>query len=70
MPEIEKTPEAAKPQDVVKSRAVSFPDLREEMDRMWAALMANPWRPFRISEQAPLLPGMDVVEKEGRLEVG
>jgi HSP20 family protein len=61
--------EAPKPVEVTKTRAVSFPDIREEMDRLWAAVMQNPWRPFRTTEPAGLLPTMDVFEKDGKVEI-
>ncbi|MGE0057262.1 MAG: Hsp20/alpha crystallin family protein [Dehalococcoidia bacterium] len=64
-----KTEETPKPAETPKTRAVSFPDIREEMDRLWAAVMQNPWRPFRMTEPAGLLPSMDVFEKDGKVEV-
>ena len=51
-----------------KPRALGFPDLRDEMDRLWETVMSAPWRPFQHFERRAL-PVMDVFEKEGRLHV-
>jgi HSP20 family protein len=67
--EVEKAEATPPVQETPKARAAGFPDIREEMDRLWAALMTNPWRPFRMTGQTALLPTMDVFEKDGKVEV-
>jgi HSP20 family protein len=59
-----------------KPRALGFPDLRDEMDRLWDAVMAPGFalRPFRsrfFREQLrePVVPAIDVYEKDGQLHV-
>lgn len=65
------TPESENTQkpEIVKTRSMTFPDLREEMDRLWATMMSTPWRPFRSLETSKLMPTMDVFEKDGQLHV-
>ena len=46
-----------------------FADIREEMDRLWEATLANPWRPFRSYTREPVYPAMDVFEKDGAFKV-
>lgn len=46
-----------------------FTDLRDEMDRLWDATLANPWRPFRAYSKEPVFPVMDVFEKDGELSI-
>jgi HSP20 family protein len=61
-------------QDGEKSTSVSarprvFADLRDEMDRLWEAALANPWRPFRAMSREPVFPAIDVFHKDGALKV-
>jgi HSP20 family protein len=51
-----------------KTRALGFSDLREEMDRLWEAVMA-PGRPFQLFGRTQPLPAIDVFEKDGALQV-
>jgi HSP20 family protein len=67
--EVQKAAEAEKPAEAQKSRALTFPDIREEMDRLWMSVLSNSWRPFRFAEPLALIPTMDVFEKDGHLEV-
>jgi HSP20 family protein len=51
-----------------RRRVVGFPDLREEMDRIWEAMTAAPLRPFQyLARQS--FPAIDVFEKDGKLRV-
>jgi len=61
--------EQEKAPEVARTRSVSLPDLREEMDRLWATVMSSPWRPFRSLDTQKLLPSIDVFEKDGQLHV-
>jgi HSP20 family protein len=55
------------------SKAVTRPgilnDLREEMDRLWEAALANPWRALRASSREPVFPAIDVFQKDDVLKV-
>jgi HSP20 family protein len=51
-----------------KPRVLGFPDLREEMDRLWDAVMI-PTRPFQWLSRTQTLPAMDVFERDGKLHV-
>jgi HSP20 family protein len=44
-------------------------DLRDEIDRLWEAALANPWRPFRAYSKEPVFPVIDVFEKDGELRI-
>lgn len=64
VPVTEKSPAPA------RTRSMSFSDIRDEMDRLWATIVANPWRPLRFAGvQTPLMPTMDVFEKDNQLTV-
>jgi HSP20 family protein len=53
---------------IPKLRMGGFPDLREEMDRIWEAMMAARLRPFQyLARQS--FPAIDVFEKDGKLQV-
>jgi HSP20 family protein len=52
-----------------KTRPAGIVDLREEMDRLWDAVMSSPWRPFQSIGRRQLMPAMDVFEKDGHLHV-
>jgi HSP20 family protein len=56
-------------QTAVATRPGLFPDLRDEIDRLWEAALANPWRPFRTYSKEPVFPAIDVFEKEGELRI-
>jgi HSP20 family protein len=53
-----------------KSRVLGLPDLRDEMDRLWEAVMTPGLRPFRsrLLKEQPV-PAIDVFEKDGKLHV-
>jgi HSP20 family protein len=50
-------------------RALGFPDLFDEMDRLWESFMPARWRGFGIPGRDRLMPALDVFEKEGKLHV-
>jgi HSP20 family protein len=56
------------PAQPAKSRAIGFPDLREEMDRLWEIVM-TPTRPFSFFSRTRPIPATDVYEKDGELHV-
>jgi HSP20 family protein len=51
-----------------RRRVVGFPDLREEMDRIWEAMTAAPLRPLQYLARQTF-PAIDVFEKDGKLQV-
>ena len=67
--EVQKVEAPEKPVETPRTRAFGFPDIREEMDRLWMSAFSGPWRPFRFGEQLAHVPTMDVFEKDGALEV-
>jgi HSP20 family protein len=63
-PDTEPTKEVA-----VKQRTLGLPDLRDEMDRLWDAVMSPGFRPFRSLIKEQPAPAIDVFEKDGKLHV-
>jgi HSP20 family protein len=57
------------PKATTRPRVLGWPDLRDEMDRLWDAVMTAPWRPFQAMRQPQIMPAIDVFEKEGALHV-
>jgi hypothetical protein len=49
-----------------RRRVVGFPDLREEMDRIWEAMTAAPLRPLQYLARQTF-PAIDVFEKDASL---
>jgi HSP20 family protein len=52
-----------------RPRVLGFPDLRDEMDRLWETLMPSAWGPFRSLARGQLMPALDVFEKDGKLHL-
>jgi HSP20 family protein len=67
--EVQNAEESEKPAETPRTRGITFPDIREEMDRLWMSVFSSPWRPFHLAEQMALIPTMDVFEKDGNIEV-
>jgi HSP20 family protein len=61
--------EQANGQTTAVAKPGVFTDLRDEIDRLWEAALANPWRPFRAYSKEPVFPAIDVFEKDGALRV-
>ena len=62
------SPESEERGMIPRLRMVGFPDLREEMDRIWEAMTAARLRPFQyLARQS--FPAIDVFEKDGKLQV-
>ena len=67
--ETKPAPTEAKAPEVQKQRYLGFPELRDELDRLWASIMA-PWRPFKAIEMpGGIMPVMDVYQKNGNLQI-
>jgi HSP20 family protein len=60
--------EAPKAVATTRPRLLGFPDLFEDMDRLWSNFMPSPWR-VRATAGQRLMPALDVFEKGGKLHV-
>jgi HSP20 family protein len=60
--------EAPKAVTPARPRRLGFPDLFDEMDRLWETFMPAPWR-FRSASSQRIMPALDVFEKDGKLHI-
>jgi HSP20 family protein len=60
--------EAPKSVTTTRPRRLGFPDLFDEMDKLWETFMPAPWRSRTIGRQR-IMPALDVFEKEGKLQI-
>jgi HSP20 family protein len=63
-----KTEETSKAVTPARQRRLGFPDLFDEMDRLWDTFLPSPWR-FRGTAAQRLMPALDVFEKDGKLHI-
>jgi HSP20 family protein len=51
-----------------RPRFPGFPDLFDEMDRLWGTYIPAPWR-FRTAGGQRIMPALDIFEKDGKLHI-
>jgi HSP20 family protein len=60
--------ETSKAVATARPRRLGFPDLFDEMDRLWETFMPTPWR-FRAAGSQRIMPALDIFEKDGKLHI-
>jgi HSP20 family protein len=63
-----KAGETTKAVTPARQRRLGFPDLFDEMDRLWDTFLPTPWR-FRGTAAQRLMPALDVFEKDGKFQI-